>query len=66
MPREIDCPDCDGDGYTAEHDPCDPHVDGICTNCPIQVQCEPCEGTGKIKVYTEEELQEAIKARSKE
>lgn len=42
------CPDCNGEGWTAEHDPNDPHEWGKCYNCPIQVQCERCQGTGKI------------------
>jgi hypothetical protein len=55
----IDCPECGGRGYTAEHDPCDPHINGECINCPIQVQCVHCKD-GKITVYTEKELQEKI------
>ena len=43
----VECEACDGDGWTAEHDPQDPHENG-CTNCPIQVQCEICEATGKV------------------
>lgn len=42
------CPSCGGDGFTAEHDPTDPHINGFCNNCPIQVQCEHCEATGKL------------------
>jgi len=43
------CPDCDGFGYTAEHDPTHPHEGGDCEGyCPIQVQCQRCEGTGWI------------------
>lgn len=41
----ISCPKCDGLGYTAEHDLNDPHENGCCSNCPIQVPCEECEGT---------------------
>ena len=47
------CPECNGDGYTAEHDPNDPHEGGVCTSCPIQVQCEVCEGTGTINTSPE-------------
>ena len=47
-----ECPNCGGDGYTAEHDPTDlsyEHVElGHCTFCPVQVQCDLCEGTGQI------------------
>ena len=41
------CNHCNGDGWTSEHDPLDPHENG-CTNCPIQVQCEHCEATGLL------------------
>lgn len=44
------CRDCNGDGYTSEHDPHDPHIFGCSGSCPIQVQCEPCHGTGWINV----------------
>ena len=41
------CSACDGKGWTAEHDPSDPHIDGECGNsCPVQVRCEDCDGTG--------------------
>ena len=51
------CGVCDGEGFTVEHDL---KCDGSCGSCPVQVQCETCRGTGEIKTYTEEELQEAI------
>lgn len=41
------CKYCNGDGYTSEHDPFDPHANGECTNCPIQMECEHCRATGK-------------------
>ena len=41
------CGACDGKGWTAEHDPSDPHIGGDCGgSCPVQVQCEACEGSG--------------------
>ena len=40
------CTKCDGDGFTAEHDPDDPHEFGCSNNCPIQVQCEYCRAAG--------------------
>lgn len=43
--KEI-CQFCNGDGYTAEHDPSDPHIDGQCMYCPIQVECYPCKAVG--------------------
>jgi len=44
------CDDCGGDGWTAEHESPSLHTeDGECMGyCPIQVQCEKCQGTGKI------------------
>lgn len=52
------CKLCNGDGYTAEHDLISNHnpEDGSCITCPIQVQCEKCEGTGFVldKLYTNE------------
>jgi hypothetical protein len=48
--RGVKCNLCNGDGYTAEHNPNDPHKDGCCSgSCPIQVECEKCQGTGYIK-----------------
>lgn len=45
------CSVCGGFGYTAEHDLPSRHgKDGECISCPIQVQCEYCEGTGEIEV----------------
>lgn len=53
------CPECDGCGWYSDHDPSDPHIDGFCTNCPVQVQCEKCEATGLVyKVDLENEKQE--------
>lgn len=49
----IDCAYCQGEGWTAEHDPNDTsweHMqDGVCTNCPVQMPCDACEGTGIIR-----------------
>jgi hypothetical protein len=47
---EVPCPKCDGYGWYADHSP-HPHPDGdCCGECPIQVQCENCEATGKVSV----------------
>jgi RecJ-like exonuclease len=47
------CPACNGMGFTAEHDSPSRHgEDGECVSCPIQVQCETCEGTGKV-IFTD-------------
>ena len=43
---EKTCPKCEGVGWYADHDP---NCNGSCDHCPVQVQCEECEGTGKIK-----------------
>ena len=57
-PHEIEyiCPKCGGMGFRSEHDPSDGSeehmVYGKCTSCPIQVQCEECEGQGRI-LFTE-------------
>ena len=43
------CNICNGQGWTAEHSPYqgDHDEDGSCNgSCPIQVQCEYCQGTG--------------------
>ena len=39
------CDKCGGVGWYADHNPDDPHING-CSSCPIQVQCNDCEGTG--------------------
>lgn len=41
-----DCKYCGGFGFTEEHDPNDPHEDGQCCSCPIQVPCGHCYTTG--------------------
>ena len=48
QPLRLDkCAHCCGMGWTGEHDPSDPHVDGECGyTCPIQVPCDHCIGTG--------------------
>lgn len=44
--ESIQCPYCDGDGFTAEHS--DHSPDEPCNGCPIQMQCEYCYATGRI------------------
>ena len=61
MPREIDCPDCEGKGeiITADRSTYPPSEDFMkCFN--------PNCNNGKITVYTGEELQKAIKAEREE
>ena len=54
--EEVSCEDCDGDGFNVGHDPRDPHENG-CSNCPIRIQCETCQGEGTILI-TREQLKE--------
>lgn len=47
------CDYCGGDGWYADHDDLSNHEDHgtgepICVSCPIQRQCEKCQGTGFI------------------
>ena len=44
MSEGMKCENCEGRGYTVEHDP---NCNGRCDYCPIQVWCEKCQGTGK-------------------
>lgn len=55
------CPYCNGDGWTAEHD-LHPHPDGDCMGmCPVQVQCQYCEATGKVTQEVLDKYNENIK-----
>ena len=48
------CKRCGGDGWTEEHDTgvYSHDENGDCVGyCPVQVQCEKCQGTGYIKEY---------------
>lgn len=44
------CHKCQGDGYTSEHNECSRDDEGQhdCSQCPIQVQCEDCQGKGFV------------------
>jgi len=42
------CNHCNGDGFTSEHDPQDPHESGCSGGCPIQVQCDNCQAKGFV------------------
>ena len=45
----ITCTECNGTAYYADHDSPKSHSeDGECVSCPIQVQCEKCQGTGEV------------------
>lgn len=44
------CAACNGDGWYADHS--DAHYtypDDGCVGCPVQRQCENCDGTGQIR-----------------
>jgi len=50
------CPNCNGDGWYLDHSRAhyaaqyDPKLDCGQYGCPIQVQCERCQGTGKVNI----------------
>lgn len=57
------CEVCGGKGYTAEHSPGlnDHDSEGNCLGaCPVQVQCEHCNGTGKVTAS--DPIADAVKA----
>jgi len=43
--KEIQCPYCDGKGWTAEHNH---QPDEPCKDCPVQMPCGYCYGNGTI------------------
>lgn len=49
------CKDCNGQGWTTEHDAPSTHnpETGECMSCPAQVQCGNCEGTGVVEAVCE-------------
>lgn len=52
------CSYCGGDGWYADHDDLNNHqTDSLgnpqCVSCPIQRQCEKCQGTGIIFIESE-------------
>lgn len=50
---EVPCPYCNGDGFTSEHNDMSRNYETgehDCSQCPIQVQCEKCMATGKLKI----------------
>jgi hypothetical protein len=49
MSKLGNCPNCQGIGYFLEHDPTDPHYDGMCQSCPVQCPCTTCNSTGWIR-----------------
>ena len=65
-PEPRKCPDCDGQGWTAQHSiDGNAHDDeGNCNPgyCPVQVQCEKCSGTGKIAAPAPDAIEDIEKA----
>lgn len=55
------CPNCDNDGFTLEHNPNDPHENGCSGSCPIQVQCEFCYTNPKSKFNLLTDLENVLK-----
>ena len=44
-----ECKNCGGQGFYQDHAPANEHrEDGSCIECPVQVQCEICKGTGVV------------------
>ena len=61
--KEVECKDCDGDGFTSEHssDYGDHDEDGGCNgSCPVQAQCDNCRATGNIRDINLEDVLRAI------
>lgn len=53
------CPACNGDGYTSEHDN-HPHTHGCEGRCPVQAQCKNCMATGYVEFIPSSSLHEEI------
>jgi len=53
------CTKCKGDGFTAEHQPPAFHPEE-CTNCPVQVECGECSGTGEVAQARLEEIKSKL------
>ena len=42
------CAACGGRGWYEDHDSWSTHdADGTCNTCPVETQCEKCQGTGE-------------------
>lgn len=54
------CPHCEGKGWTDEHDPNDPHIDGQCNSCPVQMPCHICDMRGVVDKQIVPQTQEII------
>jgi hypothetical protein len=60
MELKYPCRICSGFGYTSEHNPDDPHRDGECSSCPVQVQCYDCRAEGSVISANEQSLRTAV------
>jgi len=56
----IVCPECNGDGFTGEHNPdsVDEHGEHYCDFCPVQVECFCCKGEGFIPYIPQDSKEE--------
>jgi RecJ-like exonuclease len=66
---KVPCPKCEGVGSYPEHDPNsrDPETgEHDCRYCPIEVECEECEGTGKISRKKAKEFERKEERKAKE
>jgi DnaJ-class molecular chaperone len=60
-PAEIDCPECNGDGWYQETESghgCDGTPQSCAVRCPVpipvQVECGACRGSGSIEISAAE------------
>ncbi len=48
---EVNCFECNGSGTLPDHDTPENHgTDGECVSCPVPVQCDRCQASGKVQV----------------
>jgi len=64
MKKEV-CKQCDGNGWYADHSPEHYHYshDTDCSKygCPVQVECDLCEGTGYKILNVEKNARNKVK-----
>lgn len=56
--REIECPDCYGEGWYNQRAYCFEPASSCCGGCSEDVGCELCEGKGFIYEEIEEEYED--------
>jgi DnaJ-class molecular chaperone len=57
----VKCPQCQGEGSYPDHDQnsIDPRTgEHDCRYCPIEVECETCEGTGYVSKKKKKEYED--------